>query len=55
MCKKCIPVFVAKQNKSKGGVALTQQQKIANARMLGISSHVMNPYATEKTLISKSI
>ena len=25
MCKKCIPEFVAKQNKSKGGVALTQQ------------------------------
>jgi hypothetical protein len=26
-----------------------------NARMLGLGSMVMNPYSTEKTLISKSL
>jgi|APCry1669189241_1035207.scaffolds.fasta_scaffold13093_2 hypothetical protein len=55
VCKKCIPEYIAKQNQSNGGTALTHQQKMNNARMLGMGSHVLNPYSTEKTLISKSI
>lgn len=34
---------------------LTHQQKINNARLLGMGSYVLNPYATEKSLISKSL
>jgi len=55
VCKKCIPEYVAKQTQSTGGTVLSHQQKMNNARMLGMQSYIMNPYATEKTLISKSL
>jgi hypothetical protein len=55
LCKKCIPDFIAKKNESKGETVLTHEQKMNNARMLGLGSMVMNPYSTEKTLISKSL
>jgi hypothetical protein len=54
-CKKCIPDYIAKQKESAGGAVLTHQQKMNNARMLGMSSYVLNPYSTEKSLISKSL
>ena len=53
LCKKCIPEYIS--SKSKPSQDVSSQQKMNNARLLGMGSLALNQFQSEKSQISRSL
>ena len=53
LCKKCIPEYISSKQKPQS--EMSQQQKMNNARLLGMGSLALNQFQSEKSQISRSL